>query len=50
MDAGSEAMHTRMYALLRWRTYIKPVSEFLEHLASYKELICINIIRYTLID
>ena len=28
-------MHTRMYALLRWRTYRKSLSEFLEHLASY---------------
>ena len=34
-DAALEAMHTRMYALLRWRTYIVPLSEFLEHLASY---------------
>ena len=33
-DAATEAMHTRMYALLRWRTYIVPLSEFLEHLAS----------------
>ena len=33
-DAALEAMHTRMYALLRWRTYIVPLSEFLEHLAS----------------
>ncbi len=34
MDGALEAMHTRMYALLRWRTYRKPISEFLEHLAS----------------
>ena len=34
MDAALEAMHTRMYALLRWRTYRIPLSEFLEHLAS----------------
>ena len=27
-------MHTRMHALLRWRTYTMPLSEFLEHLAS----------------
>ena len=33
-DAALEAMHTRMYALLRWRTYIVPLSEFLEHLVS----------------
>ena len=33
-DAALEAMHTRMYALLRWRTYRIPLSEFLEHLAS----------------
>ena len=35
MDAALEAMHTRMYALLRWRTYRISLSEFLEHLASY---------------
>ena len=34
MDAALEAMHTRMYALLRWRTYTVPLPEFLEHLAS----------------
>ena len=34
MDAALEAMHTRMYALLRWRTYRIPLSEFLEHPAS----------------
>ena len=34
-DAALEAMHTRMYALLRWRIYRKPLSEFLEHPASY---------------
>ena len=28
-------MHTRRYALLRWRTYRISLSEFLEHLASY---------------
>ena len=33
-DAGSEAMHTRMYDLFRWRTYRKTLPEFLEHLAS----------------
>ena len=33
-DAALEAMHTRMYALLRWRTYRRHLSEFLEHLAS----------------
>ena len=49
-DAGSEAMHTRMYALLRWRTYRTSISEFLEHLASDNGADCINIIRYTLTD
>ena len=34
MEAALEAMHTRTYALLRWRMYRKPLSEFLEHLAS----------------
>ena len=34
MDAGLEARHTRMYALLRWRTPIINISEYLEHLAS----------------
>ena len=34
MDAALEAMHTRMYALLRWRKYRKHLSESLEHLAS----------------
>ena len=34
MDAALEAMHTRMYALLRWRTDRTSLSEFLEHLAS----------------
>ena len=34
MDAALEAMHTGMYALLRWRTYRIHLSEFLEHLAS----------------
>ena len=33
-DAALEAMHTGMYALLRWRTYTVPLPEFLEHLAS----------------
>ena len=33
-DAALEAMHTRMYALLRWRTDRTSLSEFLEHLAS----------------
>ena len=31
MDSDLEAMHTRMYALLRWRTYIKPFQKSLEH-------------------
>ena len=34
MEAALEAMHTRMYALLRWRTDRTHLSEFLEHLAS----------------
>ena len=34
MDAALEAMHTGMYALLRWRMYRKHLSESLEHLAS----------------
>ena len=33
-DAALEAMHTGMYALLRWRMYRIPFSEFLEQLAS----------------
>ena len=35
MDAALESMHTRMYALIRWRMYRKHLSESLEHLASY---------------
>ena len=34
MDVGAEAMHTGMYALLRWQMYRIPFSEFLEQLAS----------------
>ena len=33
--AALEAMHTRMYAFLRWRADRKHISESLEHLASY---------------
>ena len=47
MDAALEAMHTRMYALLRWRTYRKHLTESLEHLALDNEEIYINITRYT---
>ena len=32
---------------LRWRIYRKHLSESLEHLASYNEVICINITCYT---
>ena len=35
MDAALESMHTRMYALIRWRMYRKHLSESLEQLASY---------------
>ena len=33
-DAALEAMHTGMYALLRWQMYRIPFAEFLEQLAS----------------
>ena len=35
MDAALEAMHTRTYALLRWRINNNHFSESLEQLASY---------------
>ena len=50
VDAALEAMHTRMYALLRWRIYRKHLSESLEHLASDNGVLYINITHYTRID
>ena len=51
MDSDLEAMHTRMYALLRWQTYIEHFIKSLEHpapnnIADKHKLDCIMHSRY----